>query len=177
MATEFNYKIYLTEEEFNEITKEKTVDKSRPNAFLIIGSWTKSIQNKISSIEGHPIELYSQSARARLNPNPKRGDANYFRANAKCKQCDVTYTMCIAKPPTYSSRIVIDINRSTNHIHEKKVTEKKIRGPKKIKIAEETVNESNGSAHDYQQNSIAEQNELVPSNDTIRKIVSDCINK
>ena len=182
--TKLNYPITIDYKVFADFMLNTKSDVQRAKSLNIIGNWISEMEKKVVSHENEPIKL--QQLKGRINSEPKRSGSSYFAGNAKCKICKCTYAFSIAEKPLNQAPFIVNIQvtRTHEHEHQGKQASKQIRGEARKLTAERVLLERNGCAAAFLDNERAnnikssqiESNNLLPTVEVIRKIVSEQLN-
>ena len=167
------YKFDIPYKTFNEyLIGDKIKEDAAKNAHTFAGtSFLEPLLVKMNDIESDTIEL--QVDKSRIYFTSKKAP-NFITINAHCKMCPVKYTLRVKKMPDENVDFEFEIEKTEQHnqvSHEsKKVV---VKGDKREELAKSILLNSGGSAKAYHDAQVGQNLAKVPSQDVMKKIVSD----
>jgi hypothetical protein len=176
------YQISLSGPVFAKLIAQTKDDTRIANCKNLAGSlWSPILERATAEHEQHdPWKLNINSSR--LYPDQRRANTAFLTINMQCSLCcdkaakkQNAYQFKIDESPdSKASFVVITVSRSQTHNHEKQ--HKQIRGEDRVLLAEECMLETNGSAKNFC-DKLRGKGIAPPNVETVRKIVSEVINK
>jgi hypothetical protein len=159
----------------------------KKNSKKFTGAWVSAFEKLINDYEG--VDFDMKGSIGRVYENAKKTTASYFKASAKCNEqnCKTTYSLIIDKKPKDNDSqgfIEVIITRDQQHNHTS-MKNKQLRGEKRLRVAEECIANSNGSANDYVEKLIGGQvlaGEEIPENiqeksKSLKAVVRNAVNE
>ncbi len=165
-------KAIISKVDWDTIFATAKPDKNNSNALNVSVSCAKIFQKEIIKYEN---DVVINVKHARIYPNKIKSDTNYFKANAYCTKCKVTYSIIIKNERDIEANYVnLLITRDADHFDHnalKKDKKQQIRGEAREEMKQE-LKLSGQTVKDFRFEMIAQNKPIedIPSEEVLRQM-------